>query len=62
MKCGPVAGNIFRLPLADLVGEVEGLVSGPPCPPWSSIGARLGSADARSSVFERVVAWIACLN
>ncbi|CAE7265647.1 ssoIIM [Symbiodinium sp. CCMP2456] len=34
--------------------KLDGLVSGPPCPPWSSIGARRGSSDERHAVFEKV--------
>lgn len=38
--------------------RVDLLVSGPPCPPWSQIGARQGANDPREQVFQRVTAAI----
>ena len=34
------------------------LISGPPCPPWASIGLRKSRADPRSDVFLAVVSWV----
>lgn len=34
---------------------VEGLVAGFPCPPWSSLGARLGSEDPRAACLESLL-------
>ena len=38
--------------------ECDGLISGPPCPPVSTIGVRLGEADARAEVFYVVLRWV----
>jgi len=34
--------------------RVDGIVSGPPCPPWSDIGLQHGWDDARAAVFQKV--------
>ena len=41
--------------------DADGLVSGPPCPPWSAMGSRRGSRDARARVLKRVLEWITFL-
>lgn len=33
----------------------EGLIAGPPCPPWSILGKRQGSNDPRAAVFRQVL-------
>ena len=33
---------------------VDGLISGPPCPPWSTTGNRRGCSDERSLVWDKV--------
>lgn len=33
---------------------VDGVVAGPPCPPWSSIGLRAGADDSRAKVWRKV--------
>ena len=38
--------------------EIDGLISGPPCPPVSSIGQRKVDKDARTTVFMKVLDWI----
>ena len=58
----PLPGAIFKIgPTGDITEEdisqwdrVDGTVSGPPCPPFSVIGARLGKKDPRAKVHERV--------
>ena len=41
LHCGPRTGNILNVELKDLDTQTDGLVSGPPCPPFSTIGSRL---------------------
>lgn len=55
---GPTAGNVCDVDLSTLDLTADGLVSGPPCPPFSSIGRRLLEDDERSSVFAAVAKWI----
>lgn len=58
LHVGPRAGDVTLISLKDLPLDTDGVVSGPPCPPFSSIGARLVDADPRSSVFVSVALWI----
>ena len=62
LSVGPRAGSVLRVPLADLDLETDGLVSGPPCPPFSSMGKRLIDMDPRASVFATVACWILHLS
>lgn len=55
---GARQGSVVHVPLNSLDLEVDGIVSGPPCPPFSSMGKRLVEMDARSSVFVSVCLWI----
>jgi site-specific DNA-cytosine methylase len=57
LHLGPSAGDILACRLEDLP-DVDAVVSGPPCPPWSSLGIRRGSGDPRAAVFDRVVEMI----
>ena len=52
-RLGPVEGDIL---LADYKSwpRLDGLVTGPPCPPWSAIGKRKSGDDKRAKVFEQV--------
>ena len=52
------AGDVLQVRLADLDLSADGIISGPPCPPWSSMGKRLREMDSRSCVFLTVCAWI----
>ncbi len=68
-ECGPVArrvhraaphvvrvgshGDILRMPLHRFP-SANVVVSGPPCPPWSSMGSRRSLEDSRASVFLKV--------
>ena len=51
--CLGESGDITTIPPSHF-GRVDGLVSGPPCPPFSSIGQRLAEADERAEVFRAV--------
>ena len=55
---GRARGDVLGVPLCDLPLDADGLVSGPPCPPFSTIGARLLDLDARSDVFLAIAKWI----
>ena len=55
---GPRTGNIIDVQVADLDLAADGLVSGPPCPPFSDFGRRLVEVDPRTSVFFTVARWI----
>ena len=58
LHIGPRFGNVCHVDIQDLDRRTDGIVSGPPCPPFSSIGKRLGDLDARASVFVAVCLWI----
>ncbi|CAK0848819.1 unnamed protein product, partial [Prorocentrum cordatum] len=47
----------MKVPLHQIVGPCDGLVAGPPCPPWSPQGPRKGREDPRSDIYCRVVCW-----
>ena len=53
-----VHGDVRRVDIRQVQGQVHGLVSGPSCQPHTSMGLQLGSQDARSPVFEVVCQWI----
>ena len=55
-------GSVLNVDVCDLDPETDGIVSGPPCPPFSSMGKRLVELDARSSVFVAVCTWILHLS
>ena len=57
LHLGPNDGDVMKVDMASLP-EADLLISGPPCPPWSSIGKRRRSLDPRASVFDTVVSWI----
>ena len=59
-RLGPIDGDI----LSDDVDvsqwdQVDAIMSGPPCPPWSSMGHHAGRDDDRARVFDRVTDLIA---
>lgn len=43
-------------------GDIDLYVSGPPCPPYSTLGKQLGQADPRARVFEKVIETIQTLR
>ena len=51
-------GDITVLSIEGLTGDVEAIVSGPPCQPWSPSGKQLGEYDERSVVFLQVQSMI----
>ncbi|CAK0795910.1 unnamed protein product [Prorocentrum cordatum] len=55
LRVGKEKGDVLRPSLASFKGPCDGLVSGPPCPPWSAQGSRGGAADPRADVFLRVL-------
>lgn len=58
---GPNHGDITKYTTQETVGsvgEVHGLLSGPPCPPVSTIGSRKVFNDSRTQVMKRVLEWI----
>ncbi len=73
-ECGPVVrrvlggghgavhlgphGDILRIPESRFP-SANAVVSGPPCPPWSSMGQRRSVDDPRASVFMKVISVIA---
>jgi site-specific DNA-cytosine methylase len=46
-------GDLLRVDL-EAWQDVDLIISGPPCPPWSSIGQQKSRGDCRARVFERV--------
>ena len=48
-----VVGDLRRMEISQW-SRVDGIVSGPPCPPFSAIGRRAEWADSRAKVFQRV--------
>jgi len=61
LHVGRWSGDVSGVQLEQLDLSVDGLVSGPPSPPFSSIGARLGSLGSRSSVCMAIMRWISYL-
>ena len=63
LHLGKVAGDIARIPLAQLQRPVDFLVAGPPCPPWAGQGVRTtqgkGCRDPKAKVFMAVLSWVA---
>ena len=61
LHLGKVAGDITRIPLAQLQRPVDFLVAGPPCPPWAGQGVRRGYRDPKAKAFMAVLSWVAYL-
>ena len=51
---GPETGNILNVDVSTRE-RVDGIITGPPCPPWSSIGARRAQDDPREAVYQKVI-------
>ena len=58
LHLGPVEGDVTRVPLSDLTTPVDGLCSGPPCPPWAGNGSKRAEGDPRAQVFMAVINWV----
>ena len=56
---GPRNGDVTTLDFTQWQ-DIDVLVAGPPCPPWSSIGMRHGVDDERAGVFAAVSNMIKC--
>lgn len=54
LRLGPVMGDILRYPCS-YFGSANVLVAGPPCPPWSTMGAGKSFDDPRAKVFDKVL-------
>ncbi len=54
LHLGAEEGDICKATPSNMA-MVDGLVAGPPCPPWSSKGLRGAASDARSQVFDHVI-------
>ena len=52
------AGDINFINCSDLESDVEVLVAGPPCQPWSPVGKKGGEYDDRSLVYLQVISMI----
>ena len=55
---GKTVGDITKVPIENIERQVDGLIAGPPCPPYSVIGKKLGSQDIRCEVLVVVGLWI----
>ena len=58
LHLGPDQGNVTRVPLDQLTTPVDGLCSGPPCPPWAGNGSNKAEDDPRVAVFLTVIKWV----
>jgi site-specific DNA-cytosine methylase len=58
VNCSTVSGDVTSVPIAALPLDVDAIISGPPCPPFTSIGQNLGELDLRSAVYITVMHWI----
>ena len=56
--CGVMSGDVSNVPLEDLDLTTEVVFTGPPCPPFSTIGKTLGQLDRRCHVFIVIMNWI----
>ena len=54
LHCGKIEGDVTRYPLK-VLGVVDGLVSGPYCPPFSTMAKARGFVGPRAVVFLQVV-------
>lgn len=61
LHLGRDKGDVMRVDIEKLP-DVDGLVSGPPCPPFSGMGSKLGWKDPRADVLLRILQWCARLS
>lgn len=57
LHIGAVEGDVTKVSLQD-VPEVDLLIAGPPCPPWSAQGLKRCGKDLRALVFNAIIEWI----
>jgi len=59
VKVGSVVGDLLRVPLSRLraLAPIDGIVSGPPCPPWAGQGNKGSLKDPRAKVYLRLLEW-----
>ena len=57
LHLGRDAGDVLRPHLSSLP-DADGLIAGPPCPPFSCMGSGGGWDDKRSEAFLRILDWI----
>ena len=58
LNLGPTKGDLLKLKLSKLELPVDGIVTGPPCPPWAGQGKHRCHKDPRAKVFLRILTWI----
>ena len=58
---GPLQGDIMKID-PRILESPDGLVSGPPCPPWAGNGRKNPAEDERRKVFEQVLHMIEVFN
>lgn len=57
LHLGRIGGDLLLKSLESLELPIDGIIAGPPCPPWSGMGKRKGVHDVRADVFTRVLRW-----
>ena len=55
-------GDVLNVEVCSLPKDTDAVISGHPCPPFSSIGGRMAEMDSRSCVFVCVCTWISWLS
>ncbi len=50
-------GDVRSVSVSDL-RDVDGVVAGPPCPPWAGNGLRRWASDERHETFGIAISWI----
>jgi site-specific DNA-cytosine methylase len=60
IRLGKVAGDLLRVPFSRLlqIAPIDGICSGPPCPPWAGQGKKGSLADPRARVYLRLLEWV----
>lgn len=62
LHIGRLRGDVCSVPLEELDKTADAIISGPPCPPYSTMGKRLLECDPRASVFTAILQWISFLS
>ena len=61
LHVGPRSGDVQSVDINSLHKSADGVIAGPPCPPFASIGKELSVLGSRSSVFVAICKWISYL-